>query len=405
MSVTKVVIVGAGFGGLTCARRLSGTPGIDVTVIDKHPYQLFSPLLYQVATGGLPEDDIAYPVRAALQGVTFRRGEVIHVSPEAQTVRLEDGAVFPYDELVLATGSVGTTFGVSGVQEHALQMKSIYQAREIRRRLLQTYEEVEMGHKPKEALRVVVVGGGPTGVELGGAIAELQRGMKREYPDLSSQASVTLVEAGPRVLPSFNEKSSAHAKKELEKIGVTVMVDAAVDRMYETDVHLTSGEVLPAGTIIWAAGVAAPEEWKTLGATDRMGRLSVDETLRVGEHIWVIGDSASFVLEGEPALPMVAPVALQMGRHTADQIKRLAANEPVVAFKYKDKGQMATIGRRRAVVEMPNGWRLHGTTAWLTWLALHVFYLAGGRNRISVVADWMWNYVAWGVGPRRTVID
>lgn len=405
MSVSKVVIVGAGFGGLTCARRLSGTPGIDVTVIDKHPYQLFSPLLYQVATGGLPEDDIAYPVRAALQGVTFRRGEVIHVSPEAQTVRLEDGAVFSYDELVLATGSVGTTFGVSGVQEHALQMKSIYQAREIRRRLLQTYEEVEMGHKPKEALRVVVVGGGPTGVELGGAIAELQRGMKREYPDLASQASVTLVEAGPRVLPSFNEKSSAHAKKELEKIGVTVMVDAAVDRMYETDVHLASGEVLPAGTIIWAAGVAAPEEWKTLGATDRMGRLSVDETLRVGEHIWVIGDSASFVQEGKAALPMVATVALQMGRHTADQIKRLVVNEPVAAFKYKDKGQMATIGRRRAVVEMPNGWRLHGTSAWLTWLGLHVFYLAGGRNRISVVADWMWNYVAWGVGPRRTVID
>jgi NADH:ubiquinone reductase (H+-translocating) len=300
---------------------------------------------------------------------------------------------------------VGTTFGVSGVQEHALQMKSIYQAREIRRRLLQTYEEVEMGHKPKEALRVVVVGGGPTGVELGGAIAELQRGMKREYPDIAAQASVTLVEAGPRVLPSFSEKSSAHAKKELEEIGVTVMVDAAVDRMYETDVHLASGEVLPAGTIIWAAGVAAPEEWKILGATDRMGRLSVDETLRIGEHIWVIGDSASFVVDGAPALPMVAPVALQMGRHTADQIKRLASNQPVVPFKYKDKGQMATIGRRRAVVEMPNGWRLHGTTAWLTWLALHVFYLAGGRNRISVVADWMWNYVAWGVGPRRTVID
>ncbi len=405
MTTCRVVIVGAGFGGLTCAQRLSGTPGIDVTVIDKHPYQLFSPLLYQVATGGLPEDDIAYPVRAALQGVTFRRGEVVHVSPEAKTVRLEDGAVFPYDELVFATGSVGTTFGVSGVLEHALQMKSIYQAREIRRRLLQTYEEVEMGHKPKEALRVVVVGGGPTGVELGGAIAELQRGMKREYPDLAPQASVTLVEAGPRVLPSFNVKSSAHAKKELEEIGVTVMVDAAVDRMYETDVHLTSGEVLPAGTIIWAAGVAAPEEWRTLGATDRTGRLTVDKTLRIGDHIWVIGDSASFVVEGEPPLPMVAPVALQMGRHTADQIKRLVANEPVLPFKYKDKGQMATIGRRRAVVEMPNGMRLHGTTAWLTWLALHVFYLAGGRNRISVVADWMWNYVAWGVGPRRTVID
>jgi len=405
MTVCRVVIIGAGFAGLTTARRLSDTPGIDVTVVDKNPYQLFSPLLYQVATGGLPEDDIAYPVRAALQGVTFRRGQVVHISPEARTVRLEDGAVFPYDELVIATGSVGTTFGVSGVSEHALQMKSIHEAREIRRRLLHTYEEVEMGHKPKEALRVVVVGGGPTGVELAGAIAELQRGMKREYPDLAPQASVTLVEAGPRVLPSFTEKSSAHAQKELQDIGATVLVNAAVDRMYETDVHLKSGEVLPAGTIIWAAGVAAPEEWKTLGATDRMGRLIVDETLRIGEHIWVIGDSASFVTNDEAPLPMVAPVAMQMGRHVADQIKRVIADEPITAFKYKDKGQMATIGRRRAVVEMPNGLRLHGTPAWLTWLALHVFYLAGGRNRISVVADWMWNYVAWGVGPRRTVID
>lgn len=405
MSDKRVVIIGAGFGGLTCARALAGSPGTTVTVVDRNPYQLFSPLLYQVATGGLPEDDIAYPVRAAIPGVNFRRGEVVHIGTKAKTIRLEDGTVMEYDELVLATGSTGTTFGVAGVSEHALQMKSIHEAREIRRRLLQTYEDVEMGRAPKESLRVVVVGGGPTGVELAGAIAELQKGMKREYASLAPLASVTLVEAGPRVLPMFSAKSSARAKKDLEHIGVDVRVDAAVDRMYPTDVHLVDGEVLPAGTIIWAAGVAAYERWSFLGLTDRMNRLNVDEFLRVSDDIWVIGDTANFITEGEPSLPMTAPVAMQMGRHVAKQIVALNSGKSVAPFKYKDKGQMATIGRRRAVVEMPNGLKLHGTPAWLTWLALHVFYLAGGRNRVSVVADWMWNYLAWGVGPRRTVLD
>jgi NADH dehydrogenase len=401
----RVVIVGAGFAGLSCARALSKDAEVSVQVIDRHPYQLFSPLLYQVATGGLPEDDIAYPVRAAIPGVKFRRGEVVHISPKAKTIRLDDGAVIEYDELVLATGSVGTTFGVPGVAEHALQMKDISQARSIRRRLLQTYEEVEMGRAPREALQVVVVGGGPTGVELAGAIAELQKGMKREYADLVEYAGVTLVEAGPRVLPMFAEKSSAHAKEELEELGVTVLVDAAVDRMYPTDVHLKSGEVLPAGTIIWAAGVSAPEQWSFLGETDRAHRITVDAFLRVDDNIWVIGDTAAFVVDGQPPLPMIAPVAMQMGRHVAAQIRAKISGKELKPFAYKDKGQMATIGRRRAVVEMPNGLKLHGTPAWLTWLALHVFYLAGGRNRVSVIADWMWNYMAWGVGPRRTVID
>lgn len=405
MTDRQVVIIGAGFAGLTCARELAGKQGIAVTVVDRNPFQLFSPLLYQVATGGLPEDDIAYPVRAAIDGVTFRRGEVVYIGTKAKTIRLEDGTVIPFDDLVLATGSTGTTFGVSGVAEHAMQMKTIHEARAIRRRLLQTYEDVEMGRAPKEALRVVVVGGGPTGVELAGAIAELQKGMKREYPDLAPLATVTLLEAGPRVLPMFTEKSSAHAKKELEHIGVDVRVDAAVDRMYPTDVHLKDGEVFPAGTIIWAAGVAAYEQWSFLGLTDRMNRLTVDEYLRVSDDIWVIGDTANFAPEGERPLPMIAPVAMQMGRHVAKQILAQQHGKELTAFRYKDKGQMATIGRRRAVVEMPNGLKLHGTPAWLTWLALHVFYLAGGRNRVSVIADWMWNYLAWGVGPRRTVLD
>ena len=385
--------------------ELARRSDVDVTVIDRNPYQVFAPLLYQVATGGLPEDDIAYAVRAAVPGVAFRRGDVVRISREAHTVRLADGTVIPWDELVLAVGSTGTTFGIPGVEENSLQMKTIQEARRIKHRLLQTYEDVEMGRRPREALRVVVVGGGPTGVEVSGAVAELQRAMRHEFPSLYTQASVTLVEAGPRLLPSFTEKSSAHAKSDLEQLGVNVKVASAVDRMYPSDVHLASGEVLQAGTIVWAAGVAAPARWSDLGVTDRAHRLEVSPTLQLGEDVWVVGDIAHCVgADGRP-LPMVASVAMQMGRYVADAIVRRLRGEELVPFAYKDKGQMATIGRRRAVVEMPSGLRLHGTVAWFAWLGLHVFYLAGGRQRVSVIADWFWNYVAWGVGPRRTVID
>ena len=400
-----MVIVGAGFGGLSCARKLTKVSGVHVTLVDRNPYHLFAPLLYQVATGGLPDEDIAYSIRGAIPGVDFRRGEVVRMDLAAKTLRLDDGTVMPWDDLVIATGSVGTTFGVPGVAEHALQMKSIRQAREIRDRLLATYEEVDNGHKPKEHLRVIVVGGGPTGVEVAGAVAELQRTMRREFPRIADAAHVTLVEAGPRILPMFTEKSSAHAKEELEELGASVKVNAAVDRMYPTDVHLKSGEVLVAGTIVWAAGVAAPPEWTGLGLADRSNRLRVNEMLQLDDHAWVIGDTANFEGPDGRPLPMVAPVAMQMGRHVAAQIKAKVAGGSLTPFAYKDKGQMATIGRRRAVVEAPGGIRLHGTPAWLAWLGLHVFYLAGGRNRVSVVANWMWNYIAWGVGPRPTVID
>jgi NADH dehydrogenase len=404
-SIAKILVIGAGFGGLTAATKLAKQENVQVTVVDRHSYQLFAPLLYQVATGGLPEDDIAYPVRSAIPGVDFIRGEVVKVSLEANNVRLEDGRVLYFDQLVFAVGSGGTTFGIPGVQENALQMKDLYQARAIRNRLLQTYEDVEMGLKPKESLRVVVAGGGPTGVEIAGAVAELQKSMYREFLKVAQHAAVTLVEAGPRLLPSFAEKSSAHAKSELEELGVHVMVDSAVDRMYPGDVHLKSGEVLPAGTIIWAAGVAAPAEWNVLGETDRSNRLIVSDTLRLQPNVWVLGDMAHVVGAGDRPLPMVASVAMQQGRYVAASIEKVLKGEEPKPFIYKDKGQMATIGRRRAVVEMPNGIKLHGTIAWFAWLGLHVFYLAGGRNRISVMADWFWNYIFWGVGPKRPVID
>jgi NADH:ubiquinone reductase (H+-translocating) len=404
----KVVIIGAGFAGLDAAKNLRRSPKLDVVLVDRHPYQLFSPLLYQVATGALPEDDIAYPVRVAIPGVSFIRGDVVRIDPQAHRIRLYDGQEVTYDQLILATGSVGTTFGIPGVEEHALQMKSIAEARHIKSRLLNTYEDVQEGRLPREALRVVVVGGGPTGVEVSGAVAELQTSMAREYPEIADKASVTLVEAGPRLLPSFTEESSAHAKDELEQLGVTVKVDTAVDRMYERDVHLKNGEILPAGTVVWAAGVAAPERWSELGTTGPARRLIVDEFLRLPgvPDVWVVGDTAAFVPEGATGpLPMVAPVAMQMGRHAADNIVALATGKLMKPFTYFDKGQMATIGRRRAVVETPQGLRLHGTPAWLAWLGLHIAYLAGGRNRVSVLADWAWNYLAWSFGPSRAIID
>lgn len=400
----KVVIIGAGFGGLACAKVLAKYQGIETTLVDRHPYQLFSPLLYQVATGGLPEDDIAYPVRAAINNLNFIKSEVKKIDSEKKQIQFADNRILEFDHLVLATGSTGTTFNIPGVSEHALQMKTIYEARTIKNKLLNTYEEVAAGRKPKESLKVVVIGGGPTGVEVAGAIAELQKSLKKEFPEIAQFGEVSLVEAGPRLLPMFKEKSSKRAKKDLTELGVNVYLDSMVDRMYESDVHLKNGKVLSAGTFIWAAGVAAYSQWNYLGETDRSNRLKVNDFLQVKENVWVIGDGANFEVKGQP-LPMVAPVAMQMGRHVAKQILNLKNQKPLKVFAYTDKGQMATIGRRRAVVEMPSGLRLSGTLAWMTWLALHVAYLAGGRNRVSVIADWMWNYLAWGIGPRRTVID
>ena len=400
-SRSRVVVVGAGFAGLSCARALADSPDIKVTLVDRHPYQLFAPLLYQVATGGLPEDDIAYPVRAAIPGITFVRGEVAKVDVDDGSLRLNSGAEISWDRLVLATGSIGNSFGIPGVDEHALQMKDIRQARAIKNRLLGTYERVQQGEQPKEDLQVVVVGGGPTGVEVAGAVAELQKQMAHEFPTIAEHAHVSLIEAGPRLLPSFSERSSERAKQSLSKLGVEVLLDSAVDRMYPSDIHLKSGRIVSAGTTIWAAGVAADQQWTSLGDSDRLNRLVVDENLQLSQNVWVIGDMAHSEDDDGQPLPMVASVAMQQGRYVAG----VMTGKKSGPFSYKDKGQMATVGRRLAVVEMPNGLRLHGTLAWLSWLALHIFYLAGGRHRVSVMADWFWNYLAWGSGPRRTVLE
>ncbi|MFZ9867859.1 MAG: NAD(P)/FAD-dependent oxidoreductase [Ilumatobacteraceae bacterium] len=399
----EVVIVGAGFGGLACARKLRRSGSFRVTLVDRNPYQLFSPLLYQVATASLPEDDIAFPVRTAYREVQFIRAEVTNIDVSGKQITLSGGKTITYDDLVLAVGSEGTTFGIPGVAEHTFQMKSVYDARNIRTSLLRNYESVEDGILPIESLNVVIVGGGPTGVELAGAVRELQGEIKREFEHLAPKATVTLLEAGPRLLPSFQPSSSEHARKALTKMGVDVRLNAAVVEATPSSLRLKDGTELVAGTRIWAAGVVAPPRWKSLGDTERGNRLKVNSHLQLNDSTWVIGDTASFAGADGKALPMIAPVAIQQGRHVARQLIRRERGEQFEAFTYRDKGQMATIGRRKAVVEVRPWLRFNGTLAWLTWLALHLAYLSGGRNRTSIFADWVWNYLVWT--PRRTIVD
>ena len=397
------VVIGAGFGGLACAKKLRKSDLYSVTLIDRNPYQLFSPLLYQVATASLPEDDIAFPVRTAYKDVQFVRAEVTNVDATKKELTLSNGKTISYDDLILAVGSEGTTFGIPGVAENAFQMKSVGDAREIRHSLLSAYESVEDGLLPLESLNVVIVGGGPTGVELAGAVKELQHEIHREFEHIAPKATVTLLEAGPRLLPTFHPHSSKYTLKTLTKMGVHVQVDAAVIEATPQSLRLKDGSEIFAGTRIWAAGVVAPPHWKFLGETDRGNRIKVNSHLQISDSIWIVGDVASFPDSDGRPLPMVAPVAIQQGKHVARQIQRREASKPLEVFKYRDKGQMATIGRRKAVVEMRSWLRFQGSLAWLTWLALHLAYLSGGRNRTSIFADWIWNYLVWT--PRRTIID
>ena len=397
------VVIGAGFGGLACAKKLRKSPAYSVTLIDRNPYQLFSPLLYQVSTASLPEDDIAFPVRTAYRDVQFVRAEVTNIDATKKEITLSNGKTISYDDLILAVGSEGTTFGIPGVAENAFQMKSVSDARAIRHSLLSTYESVEDGLLPLESLNVVIVGGGPTGVELAGAVKELQQEIRREFEHIAPKATVTLLEAGPRLLPTFHPHSSKYTLKTLTKMGVQVHVDASVVEATPRSLILKDGSEIVAGTRIWAAGVVAPPHWKFLGETDRGNRIKVNSHLQISDSIWIVGDVASSPGSDGRPLPMVAPVAIQQGKHVARQIRRREANTSLEDFKYRDKGQMATIGRRKAVVEMRSWLRFQGSLAWLTWLALHLAYLSGGRNRTSIFADWIWNYIVWT--PRRTIVD
>jgi len=401
MALPKVVILGAGFGGLTAARALS--KHAEVILIDRHNFQTFLPLLYQVSTAGLAADHVAYPIRGALRktNVQFRMGTPEKLNSAANELTLADGHVVKYDHLVIALGSTTSDFGIPGVKENALGMKTVGEALAIRSEVMRSYEEMCVQGN-QEKLDIAIVGGGPTGVEMAGAFAELVRGpLRSDYADAANRVRVSIIEAGPRLVPSFSESLSAKTQKDLEKLGVTVLTNTSVKEVMPDSILTLDGKSIPANTTVWAAGVKGVPAMELLHLPVTRGRIDVESTLQVTgyENVWALGDIAGVVGADGVPLPMVAPVAMQQGRFLAKQIQSLLAAKPLENFKYKDKGSMATIGRHKAIVEV-KGIRMSGPIAWLAWLWLHLFYILGGRNKIGTMADWTWNYLTFDRGNR-----
>ena len=397
----RVVILGAGFGGLTAARKMAAFA--DVTVVDRHNFQTFLPLLYQVSTAGLAADHVAHPVRGALRktGVKFRMGSPISVDHKNKTIKLDSSEVLAFDQLIVALGSVTADFGIPGVAEHALGMKSVSEALAIRAEVMRRFEDL-CRFEDNTIFSISVVGGGPTGVEMAGAFAELVRGpLKNDQAHAAAHIKINLIEAGPRILPMFSEKLSTRAKKDLEKLGVNVRLNTSVAELKPRSIIVKDGDPIPSEVTIWAAGVKGEPAAGILNLPLVSSRIDVDQTLQVKHYpgIFAIGDIAGFVGKDGHFLPMVAPVAMQQGRFIAKQIKRLADGQSLEAFTYTDKGSMATIGRHKAVVEVKN-FRMAGIPAWYAWLWLHLFYLVGGRNKIGTMADWTWNYLTFDRGNR-----
>ena len=403
-----VVIVGAGFGGLTVAKRLA-TAAVEVTLIDRENHHLFQPLLYQVATAGLSPAEIAWPIRGLVRRQRNTRvllREVTGVDLERRVVTMGEREI-PFDFLVLATGATHAYFGNDGWVAHAPGLKSIDDATEIRSRLLIAFERAEMENDPEERqqlLTIVIVGGGPTGVEMAGAIAELARkALAADFRTVDPKhARVLLIEAGPRLLPTFPEDLSHYAGRALRNLGVEVWLGRAITGCDAAGVMLGE-ERLPAGTVIWAAGVAASPAAAWLGVeADRAGRVKVGARLTPpgSDDVFVIGDTAlALDANGEP-LPGLAPVAKQEGAYVAEVIKaRLAGKTDVPPFRYRDRGKLATIGRRAAIIAFGR-LRLKGWLAWWIWGIAHIYFLISIRNRLIVATQWLWSYVTFERGAR-----
>ena len=394
------VIVGGGFAGLWATRALASAP-VRITLIDRHNHHLFQPLLYQVATAGLSAPDIAAPLRHILRKqahVEVRLAEVAAIAPQEKHVVLADGTTIAYDALLLATGATHAYFGHDEWARHAPGLKTLDDALQLRRHLLLAFERAEAETDPgKRAawLSFAIVGGGPTGVELAGTLAEIARHtLKNEFRRIDpSQARVRLVEAGPRVLASFPDTLSEKARRQLERLGVEVVTGTPVSDI--TDEGYRLGETfIPAKTVVWAAGVAASPLARTLDVPlDRAGRVPVQPDLSVAGHpdIFVAGDLAAVTSDGRP-VPGVAPAAKQMGRHVAQVLRaRLDGRASPGDFRYQDYGNLATIGRMAAVVDFGR-LKFSGLLAWWFWLTAHVFFLIGFRNRLVVLLNWCWAY-------------
>ena len=403
----RVVIVGAGFAGLAAAKELGGS-AFDVTVVDRHNYHLFQPLLYQVATAGLSPADIASPIRSILskqKNIRVVLANVSGISIDEKVVIAEDRRI-PYDILILATGAQHAYFGHEEWAAHAPGLKRVDDATYLRRRILVAFEKAENEQddaKRRALLSFVVVGGGPTGVEMAGAIAELARkALAADFRNIDPRnARVILVQAAPRLLPSFPEALSDRARCALERLGVEVQLNQTVTACDADGVRLGEQHI-HAATIVWAAGVVASPAGRWLAAeTDAAGRVKVGEDLSLPSHpeIFVIGDTACCLGGDAKPLPGVAPVAKQQGEFIGRLLKTRGSTPNPPAFRYRNYGMMATIGRKSAVAQL-GPIRLHGMPAWVLWSAAHIYYLIGFRNRITVVLNWVWNYVTFQRGTR-----
>lgn len=407
LSRPHVVIIGGGFAGLWAARALAKAP-VRITLIDRRNHHLFQPLLYQVATAGLSAPDIAAPLRHILRrqaNVEVRLAEVTRVEPESRRLQLGDAGSLDYDYLLLATGATHAYFGHDEWAKHAPGLKTLDDALYLRRHLLLAFERAEAEQDPARRaawLNFAIVGGGPTGVELAGTLAEIARHtLKNEFRNIDpGEARVRLVEAGPRVLASFPEDLSERARRQLEKLGVEVSTGVPVTAISEAGYRL-GDTFVPARTVVWAAGVAASPLARSLDVPlDRAGRVMVQPDLSVPGYpeIFVGGDLALVQSDGRP-VPGVAPAAKQMGRHIAAMIRARLAGKATAAFRYRDFGNLATIGRMAAVVHLGR-LKLSGLLAWWFWLAAHVFFLIGFRNRLVVLLNWAWAYWSYQRGAR-----
>ncbi len=411
----RVLIVGGGFAGLWATRALAKAP-LDITLVDRANHHLFQPLLYQVATAGLSAGDIAAPLRHILRdqaNVAVRMAEVTAIDTAARSVRCADGAALDYDFLLVASGATHAYFGHDEWAVHAPGLKTLDDALELRRRILLAFEHAEVAASDAERdawLTFAVVGGGPTGVELAGTLAEIARHtLAGEFRRIDpARAKVQLIEAGPRVLASFAPGLSERAAAQLRKLGVELLTGAPVQAI-DAQGYVRDGVRVAARTVLWAAGVAASPLGRLLAAPiDRAGRVQVEADLSLPGHpeVFVAGDLAAVATNGQ-AVPGTAPAAKQMGAHVAATIQARIAGQASAAFVYRDYGNLATIGRMAAVVEM-RGLRFSGLLAWWFWLAAHVFFLIGFRNRLAVLTNWAWAYwtyqrqarVVFGVGRK-----
>ncbi|MEE8507884.1 MAG: NAD(P)/FAD-dependent oxidoreductase [Myxococcota bacterium] len=405
----RVVIVGGGFAGLRAARSLGDVSEIDITLVDQRNHHLFQPLLYQVAMAGLSPAEIAAPIRSLLsryQNIRVLQERVDRVDLTGRRIVTRSGEI-DYDTLLLACGARHAYFGHDDWEEHAPGLKTLEQATEIRRRVLSAFEEAEREADPERRralLTFVVVGGGPTGVELAGALGEMSRfTLARDFRNIDPKLTrVILVEAGPRILPSFREGQASRATRDLESLGVEVWTASPVTRIDAACIEV-GRERIETFTALWAAGVEPSALNRTLGVSlDAQGRVLVGADLSLPGHpeVFVAGDQAHFSPDSSSSpLPGHAPVAMQQGRFFARTVRRDLRGEPRERFRYVDRGQMATIGRRRAICEIG---RFHfgGWFAWITWLVVHIYYLVGFKNRLFVVLQWTWSYLRYGRGAR-----